>query len=30
MDWMMHLRLDLEKQLTREIVEFEEGERCCI
>ena len=23
-DWMMHLRVDLEKQLTREIVEFEE------
>ncbi len=24
LDWMMHLRVDLEKQLTREIVEFEE------
>jgi hypothetical protein len=24
LDWMMHLRLDLEKQLTREIIEYEE------
>ena len=26
-DWMMHLRVDLEKQLTREIVEFEEARK---
>jgi hypothetical protein len=24
LDWMMHLRVDLERQLTQEIVEFEE------
>ena len=27
LDWMMHLRVDLEKQLTREIVEFEEARK---
>ncbi len=27
LDWMMHLRGDLEKQLTREIVEFEEARK---
>jgi hypothetical protein len=27
LDWMMHLRVDLERQLTREIVEFEEARK---
>jgi hypothetical protein len=27
LDWMMHLRVDLEKQLTREIAEFEEARK---
>jgi hypothetical protein len=27
LDWMMHLRVDLEKQLTREIVESEEARK---
>jgi hypothetical protein len=27
LDWMMHLRVDLEKELSREIVEFEEARK---
>ena len=27
LDWMMHLRVDLERQLTREIVDFEEARK---